>query len=206
MITKIENNQILINTINKDFPNFKFAGVFGSSQTAADYEEISIWGELARSLTKHNIGVINGGYQGTMKYISDLIKVNNGISIGITCSKIDDEISYECYSKIFEVNNILNRLEALIMIPDFYIVLPGGIGTLVEIISVLWFMDRNFISNKKIMLLGNCWSNVIPLITSNDLMFRSLDNIENLFIKVEYPSEIDDKINLVLRNINKKIV
>lgn len=120
--------------------------------------------DLGSLLAKSGYSVVTGGYKGTMEAVSRGANEAGGHVIGITCADLErfrptkanrwviEEISYE---------TLHQRLGALIDICDAAFALPGGIGTLAEIV-VMW--NQLLTSSqppKPLILIGDGWKSVV---------------------------------------------
>jgi len=135
-----------------------YATIFGSSVRGEGDPEIEYWSTISVYLAKQDWGILSGGYQGTMSYLSNIHIINGGHSIGITCSAVCDPVTEDCFSQLVRLDSPFNRLEALLRLSQVHIVFPGGIGTLVEFFSSVWLQDRNMIDKRPLLVLGNEWS------------------------------------------------
>lgn len=140
--------------ITENIQGEKIFTLFGSSRLSSDSHLPFI--DYLDEYSKGNV-LLTGGYNGTMSCFSKRFKLNKGTSIGITAKTIVDTIPENSYSKIISLNNPIDRLVNLITLPNIIIILPGGIGTMVELNTSIWYIDRGFIESKKIILLGKQW-------------------------------------------------
>ena len=140
--------------------NSKFiATVFGSSVLSDEllstgYLENEDWLNFVKIFSDNNISVLNGGYQASMRMISDKIIKNGGKCYGIVSSSFLDPCIKEHYTALFSVEDAFERLKFLTYLGDFYIFLPGGVGSLQEIICALWCIDRGFVPSRRLYFLG----------------------------------------------------
>jgi predicted Rossmann-fold nucleotide-binding protein len=164
-----------LHDIRSQLPNMPFATIFGSSVTHPDDSRIAEWQGLVPLLTEAGIGLISGGYEGSMSFMSERMTAAGGVSIGICTSSLSDELDPSKYSKLFTAPTVFNRLEALLRLGDFFVVLPGGIGTAVELVSAIWLMDRELTARKPIVVLGPHWQGLLDAILRNPLSLRQSD-------------------------------
>ena len=136
----------------------QYATVFGSSLRGAGDPDIDYWAGIATQLAGGGWGLLSGGYQGTMSYLSSRHIKAGGHAVGITCFTVPDETPSGCYSEMVAVASPFERLEALLRLADAHIVLPGGIGTLVELTSTIWLQDRVLLPERPLLLLGSDWA------------------------------------------------
>ena len=125
------------------------------------YEEAYLLGKLLAS-AGHT--VINGGYIGTMEAVSRGAAEAGGFVIGITCDEIENyrpgkpnpwihqEIHYP---------TLRQRLMGMIDNADAAIALPGGVGTLTEILTTWNHLLIGAINPRPLILVGSEWRKVI---------------------------------------------
>jgi uncharacterized protein (TIGR00730 family) len=136
--------------------------VFGSAQPAPDsraYEQARTLGQL---LAQAGFAVINGGYAGTMQAVSQGASENGGQAIGITCAVFDGErLEGNIYlTKTIHTPDLLARLKQLTELGDGFVVLGGGVGTLLELFLV-WNLLAMDVFQKPCVLVGKHWQSVI---------------------------------------------
>lgn len=158
--------QSIKNKIDSDL----VATVFGSSVVGeslfTDHTQKSDqdWLSFSETLAQSDIPIINGGYQGTMSLIAHRIQKYGGNCFGVVSSSFDDECTHHLFKELFTVDNAFDRLKALISVGDMYIFLPGGIGSVVEIVCTLWYIDRGFMEGKPLYFLGEYWDGFLSSI------------------------------------------
>lgn len=149
------------------------------------------WLSFTSILAENNIPIINGGYQGTMNLIAQKMKADGGKCYGVISSSFDDECTANLYTQFFTVSNAFDRLKTLISVGDFYIFLPGGIGSLVEIVCTLWYIDRKFMKSKNLYFLGPYWKDILSDLCGKSMMFKNgiTENSIKLFTNIDLFNE-----------------
>ena len=138
--------------------------VFGSAMPVPGdnlYQEAQILGEL---LAKSGHIVMTGGYSGTMEAVSRGAAEVGGKTIGITCRQIEDFRplkANEWVKEIRQTDTLDERIQILTSQADAYIALPGGVGTLVELVMVYNKMAISSIPSKTLILIGKGWKQTI---------------------------------------------
>jgi len=104
---------------------------------------------------KNNIELIYGGADvGLMKIIADVVLAGGKNVIGVMPHLlIEKEVEHKGITQLIAVDTMAERKEKLIEISDGFIAMPGGIGTLDELIEVL-IMNQLRISDKPIGILN----------------------------------------------------
>jgi len=136
--------------------------VFGSAQPApgsSAYEQAQTLGQL---LARAGFTVVNGGYAGTMQAVSQGASEGGGQAIGITCAVFDSGRpggnSY--LTSTIHTPDLLARLKQLTELGDGFIVLGGGVGTLLELLLV-WNLLAIDVFQKPCVLVGQHWRSVL---------------------------------------------
>jgi predicted Rossmann-fold nucleotide-binding protein len=162
--------------------------VFGTS--VGDPEQLSTFGvtspmidALVESLAQNGATLLNGGYLGTMRGLARRVLEKGGSALGFAASTISDPLDRHCYSEIIMLDDHWERLALLVEAADAFIALPGGVGTLTEISTALWAMDRGLCRRKPLLLLGEYWRSVFGALSGLPMMFRSQAPTEVMFVE-----------------------
>jgi len=146
----------------------------GSSPKPGDqiYEDALKLGNL---LGSQGWTVINGGYIGTMEAVSRGAAETGGNVIGITCDEIESWRSVTPNPWIHKEMRFLTlrqRLMALIDHGDAIVALPGGVGTLTEILMTWNQLLIGAIPPRPLITIGSQWHQVIEIFfqSQNDLV------------------------------------
>ena len=151
--------------------------VFGSSVSAGDTATTCLLETCMRSLVRPGTAIVNGGYQGTMTASASAVRRAGGTAIGVPCANLEDAIAYEHFDLVFPATDHWERLRILIEVADAFIILPGGIGSIVEIAAALWSTDRGFGSRRPMLFLGNHWKEWLRVSGAGNLAFRRNDTL-----------------------------
>ena len=94
---------------------------------------------LAKKLALKNYNIVYGGSeQGLMGIISnESLKYNNKVIGVITFDLAQKELENKNITEIYRVNTIDERKEKMAMMADAAVALPGGCGTLEELLDVI---------------------------------------------------------------------
>ncbi|MER3444830.1 MAG: DNA-binding protein [Armatimonadota bacterium] len=115
----------------------RLVAVFGSARCAPQtpqYLEAYAWG---RAVARAGFGVVTGGYNGSMEAVSHGAKEAGGLVVGVTAPPLfptrkgpNDHVDLE-----IPAPTLLTRIERLLDVAVGYLVLPGGVGTLTELMA-----------------------------------------------------------------------
>ncbi len=146
----------------------KHVSVFGgSTPTQDDYKQALRLGSM---LAKAGFTVLTGGYIGSMEAISRGAAEQGGHVIGVTCDEIEAWRPVKPNIWVIEERRfprIRQRLFELIDACDAAIAMPGGSGTLAEIMLTWTQLFTNAISPRPLILVGDGWRSTF------DQLFRS---------------------------------
>jgi len=138
--------------------------IFGGSQPSASdaaYEEAF---QLGAALAATGHTVCTGGYVGTMEAASKGAAQAGGHVVGITCREIESWRPIKVNRWVTEewsYATLSERLTALIKRSDAAIALPGGIGTLAEILMAWNHLAIQAITPRPLILVGEAWKTTL---------------------------------------------
>ena len=131
--------------------------VFGGSSPLPVSPEYIFAMQLGKALAMDLHTVITGGYMGTMEAVSRGAAENGGHVIGVTCDEIERWRNNHHNQWVLEewrVATLQDRITKLIDSCDLAIALPGGAGTLAEIILMWNRIQIQAIAARPILLVG----------------------------------------------------
>jgi uncharacterized protein (TIGR00730 family) len=140
--------------------------VFGGSQPIPGdpiYQDAQYLGSL---LAKNGYILITGGYIGTMEAVSRGSAESGGHVIGVTCDQIESWRHVKANPWVKEewhYTTLKERLFALIENCDAFLALPGGVGTMAEIILSWNLLLTNILPPRPLILVGSGWQDTIQL-------------------------------------------
>lgn len=143
--------------------------IFGSFKPVNGESLYQFAYELGLRLGERGHTVVNGGYDGTMEAASKGAKDAGGKTIGVTL----EHVPYHgvCHNKwldeVIPQNTLLKRIEKLVELGDAFVVLPGGTGTLAELALAWEMMNKGFIKQKSLVLVGDFWKPLVEMIDSS---------------------------------------
>ena len=147
--------------------------VFGGSRIQPGTEDYAAAQRLGRALAERGFAVVTGGYSGTMEAVSRGAKEAGGRTIGITVDVFGGRSPNPYIDEEIGTSTLLLRLDKLTEIADGYVILGGGIGTLLEL-ALVWNLQLMGVFDKPIVLLGPDWRAAVERF-SEHLMIRDVD-------------------------------
>jgi uncharacterized protein (TIGR00730 family) len=138
--------------------------VFGSSRPKPGEPAYQQAYELGTAIGRQGWSLANGGYGGTMEATAAGAKDAGATTIAITCD-VFGPASANCYiDQEIRTVDLNERLGRLIELGDSYIVLPGGMGTLLELAAVWELLNKRLVTGKCLVVIGQWWTPVVELI------------------------------------------
>ena len=169
--------------------------IFCGARTGNSPEIIEKTKEIVAILASKNIDLVyGGGNSGLMGIIADEFLKHNREVIGVRPDiLLAEEISHQGITEMISTKDMFERKKKMVELSDFFIALPGGVGTLDEIIEV-FTLNKIKSVNKKcgIYNIDNFYKGLEDLLTNmvdigylNDKDKKELyieDNPEDLLI------------------------
>jgi len=118
---------------------------------------------LGRLLAEKGITVVSGGFSGVMEDVSRGAKEAGGKTVGVTYYKEGSTKGKRANPFIDEemiAKDIFERIRTMIDISDGFVVLKGGTGTLLELAAVLEHINKDMITPKPLVAIGDFWKGV----------------------------------------------
>jgi uncharacterized protein (TIGR00725 family) len=138
--------------------------VFGGSQPKPGEPVYLDALRLGKMLAETGYVVMTGGYIGTMEALSRGAAEAGGHVIGVTCDQIEAWRPVKANAWVTEdwhYPSFNERIFTLIESCDAMLALPGGVGTLVEIMLAWNLLITHILSPKPLILIGAGWSSTI---------------------------------------------
>jgi uncharacterized protein (TIGR00730 family) len=135
--------------------------VFGSSRVHKGEPEYADAYRLGILLAERGWTLCNGGHDGTMEAAARGAKEAGGHTIGVSFSLYRAQQVNSWLDQEIVAETLFSRLEQLVTLGDAYIVLRGGIGTLLELCLVWNLTQSPEFAHKLVVVVGESWTRVI---------------------------------------------
>jgi uncharacterized protein (TIGR00730 family) len=141
--------------LTTDFTMISSVTVYCSSSDLAPQAYFAAASELGREFAKRGIGLVfGGGRVGLMGCIADAVMENGGTVKGIIPHFLEKrEVAHYGLTELHVVETMHERKMKLAEWGEAYLVLPGGFGTLDELIEVITWKHLGH-HNKPVILLN----------------------------------------------------
>ncbi|KXN65472.1 hypothetical protein CONCODRAFT_12919 [Conidiobolus coronatus NRRL 28638] len=156
--------------------------VFCGSSDGTDPKYLQVAREVGTYLAKHNYGLVyGGGRNGIMGTVAKSVSENGGSVISIIlklCAVNDKDNESKGYGEIIEVPDMHTRKALMHSKSVAFLTLPGGYGTLEELLEMTTWGQLG-IHSKPVMVL-----NILELYTPLKTLIYSM--VDNGFIKATH--------------------
>lgn len=183
--------------------------VYCGSSNRVDTSYTKIAFEVGRQLATKRIGVVyGGGNVGLMKAVADGALSLNGEVIGVIPKELEVlELAHPNLTKLFVTQGMHERKALMAQLADGFIGLPGGYGTMEEVMEVITWSQIN-IHSKPIGLLNvnNFYSGIIDWVdhatkegfigAAHRQLLCCEDTLERLLFKMRQVEFVDLKSQL----------
>ena len=171
--------------------------IFGSARTPNTHQNYKLACEIAQRIVDLGFGIITGGGPGIMEAANKGAQEAGGASVGLTI----DLPFEENHNKYIDKDRMINfdyffvRKVMFVKYAQAFVVLPGGFGTLDELMEAITLIQTSKIKKIPIILVGTSfWSGLIDwlkqtlLAQNNTISEGDLD----LFSCVDTADEVID--------------
>ena len=178
--------------------------IFGSSSCSPGSDLYTFAEELGSAVAKHGFTVANGGYDGTMDAAAKGARSVGGEAIGITTDEIVRAGPSGNLTEEFREFSLMTRLEMCLTIADVFIVLPGSIGTLAEMVLAWNKLELGITSPKPIITVGKKWKKIFDIMFDKDpLVPKSGWKKDDDIAKTTFFAETVEEIENILLKFSK---
>src|SRR5688500_6254132 len=165
--------------------------IFGSSRIRRGdpiYEEVK---KLSYELARMGLDIVTGGGPGLMEAansgaIEGQIE-SRSRSFGLSIHLPSEEQANPFVDKVFRHRTFFSRLHHFVRLSSAYIVMPGGIGTALELFMIWQLLQVKHMKSHPLILVGTMWPPLIDWIKQN-MIERGLVSPPDLDVVSVVPS------------------
>ena len=162
------------------------ACVYAAASNKIAKKYIQICEELGEEIAKHRMKLIYGaGSGGLMGAVARGVRRQNGEVIGVTPKFIHEfEPLFPDCTELIETETMADRKEIMENKADFFIIAPGGVGTLDEFFQIVTLMDVGR-HNKPIIVfnIDGYYTKLLNyLYESSDLGFINVNVLDKIYV------------------------
>jgi uncharacterized protein (TIGR00730 family) len=139
--------------------------IFGSARAQPGsfvYEEVK---RVAAALAEMNCDIITGGGPGLMQAANEGAAAGGdgaaNKSVGIRVQLPFEQEVNAFVQQAFEHKTFFTRLHHFVLTSDAYVVVPGGIGTVLELTMIWQLLQVKHLQNTPLILVGKMWSDFV---------------------------------------------
>ena len=179
--------------------------IFGSARTPNTHSNYKLASEIAHRIVGLGFGVITGGGPGIMEAANKGAQEAGGASVGLTID-LPFEQNHNNYidtDRIINFDYFFVRKVMFVKYAQAFVVLPGGFGTLDELMEAITLIQTSKIKQIPIILVGTSfWSGLVDwlkqtlLAQNNTISEEDLD----LFSCVDTADEVIDLLKQYYSN------
>jgi len=142
-----------------------FVTMFGSARIGIGSPVYAQARELSEALSRLGCGIITGGGAGLMQAANEGSSIATGgksdKSIGIRIDLPRGEGPNPFVGRTFEHKTFFSRLHHFVIASDAFVVLPGGIGTLLELSMIWQLLQVRKLYDTPLILVGDMWRGLV---------------------------------------------
>ncbi|MCA9816668.1 MAG: LOG family protein [Candidatus Obscuribacterales bacterium] len=139
--------------------------IFGSARIMPETHDYDRVRKLAKKLSEMGCGVITGGGPGLMQAanegVADVHGHGSHRSVGIRVDLPFEQNANPFVGKVYNHKTFFSRLHHFMIISDAFIVVPGGIGTLLELSMVWQLLQVRRLYGTPLILVGEMWEKLV---------------------------------------------
>ncbi len=170
--------------------------VFGSARTAHDHPYYKLTEEISRLLSDAGFSVISGGGPGIMEAANKGAFYGKSASVGLNIQLPHEQHTnpYQNVSQTFQ--HFFTRKVMFVKFASAYVVMPGGFGTMDELMEALTLVQTGKTRRMPIILVGTkFWGGLVDWFRQSLLLEKMIGPDDmNLVQVIDEPKEVVDAI------------
>jgi len=139
----------------------KAVSVFGSARTHDGDPDYELARRTTRLLGEAGFAVITGGGPGTMEAANRGAREAGARSVGLNIELPFEQEVNPFVSQAYGHRTFFSRLHHFMILSDAFVVVPGGIGTLLEMSLVWQLLQVRKLYNTPLILVGKMWPELV---------------------------------------------
>ena len=139
--------------------------IFGSARVPKDHWVYQAVREVAAELTRMDCDIVTGGGPGLMQAANEGVHLANpNATSGSMGIRVDLPFEQEVNSFVteaFEHGTFFTRLHHFVLVSDLFVVVPGGIGSVLETMMVWQLLQVQKLHNTPLILAGKMYAELV---------------------------------------------
>jgi len=155
----------VVNTLTRLRPSKRDryrVAIFGSARAKPGtfvHDEVK---RVAAAFAALDCDIVTGGGPGLMQAANEgATSVGGGASMGIRIELPFEQDANPFVSHAFEHGTFFTRLQHFVVASDAFIVVPGGIGTVLETLMIWQLLQVRHVDNVPLILVGKMWRGLV---------------------------------------------
>src|SRR6516225_8686061 len=161
--------------------------IFGSARIDPDHWVYGTVRDVSAELTRLGCDIVTGGGPGLMQAANEGAKLadpdgTRQKSVGIRVELPFEQDVNAFVTQAFEHKTFFTRLHHFVLVSDAFIVCPGGIGTVLEMLMIWQLLQVRHLHDTPLILAGEFWNGMIDWAKSvmlrSDISLASPDDLK----------------------------
>jgi uncharacterized protein (TIGR00730 family) len=139
--------------------------IFGSARVPEDHWVYAAVRDVAEELTRLGCDIVTGGGPGLMAAANEGVKradpTGSGRSVGIRVDLPFEQEVNAFVTSAYEHRTFFTRLHQFVLMSDAFVVVPGGIGTVLETMLVWQLLQVRHLEKTPLILTGKMYADLV---------------------------------------------
>jgi uncharacterized protein (TIGR00730 family) len=139
--------------------------IFGSARVPTDHWVYAAVRELGEELTRLGCDIVTGGGPGLMEAANEGAKradpTGGARSLGIRVELPFEQDVNAFVTQAFEHRTFFTRLHQFVLMSDAFVVVPGGIGTVLETMMIWQLLQVRHLQGTPLILIGKMYAELV---------------------------------------------
>jgi uncharacterized protein (TIGR00730 family) len=139
--------------------------IFGSARVGSDHWGYAAVRDLAAELARMGCTIVTGGGPGMMQAANEgaaqAAAGEAARSLGIRVDLPFEQEANPFVEEAFEHRTFFSRLHHFVLVSDAFLVVPGGVGTVLELMLVWQLLQVRKLADTPLVLIGAMWPELV---------------------------------------------
>jgi predicted Rossmann-fold nucleotide-binding protein len=139
--------------------------IFGSARVPRDHWVFAAVRDLAKELGSMGCGIITGGGPGLMEAANEGVALAGPEarkrSMGIRVDLPFEQDVNPFVAQVYDHRTFFSRLHHFVLMSEAFVVVPGGIGTVLELLMIWQLLQVRKLDSTPLILIGHMWADLI---------------------------------------------
>ncbi|HEX5053260.1 MAG TPA: LOG family protein [Planctomycetota bacterium] len=139
--------------------------IFGSARVDPDHWVYAAVRDMAAELTRLGCTIVTGGGPGLMQAANEgaarVAPADQARSVGIRIELPFEQDANPFVGSAFDHRTFFSRLHHFVLVSDAFVVVPGGIGTVLETMLIWQLLQVRKLADTPLILVGPMWSELV---------------------------------------------